>query len=158
MPPVKPELPAAAAPAHRNLPLLLLLAREGVIAQFRPLLKQHGLTEQQWRILRVLVEFGALEPQQIGRMCGLSSPSLAGILARMEEQGLVAREALAHDRRRQAVRPTEVSLSLAAQLAPEIEAVYQALEARLGLRFVEELYRTLDGLIAALPGSERASP
>ena len=168
MPPVKPEQPApvdtsrsagpAASPplAHRNLPLLLLLAREGVIGLFRPLLKAHGLTEQQWRILRVLVEFGALEPQQIGRMCGLSSPSLAGILARMEEQGLVAREALAHDRRRQAVRPTPRSLALTAQLAPEIEATYRGLEERLGASAVRDVYRVLDSLIAALPVDGRS--
>ena len=52
----------AAAFTHRNLPRLLLQARESVIAHFRPILKAHGLTEQQWRVLRALVDAGPLEP------------------------------------------------------------------------------------------------
>ena len=52
------ETTEAAPLAHRNLPLLLLQARERVIAQFRPILKAHGLTEQQWRVLRALVDAG----------------------------------------------------------------------------------------------------
>lgn len=138
---------------HRNLPLLLLLAREGVIARFRPVLKLHGLTEQQWRILRLLVEVESLEPRQIVRLCGISSPSLAGILARMEEQGLVARAGLVHDKRRQAISATAKSRKLAARMAPKIEAVYAALEARLGAAAVARLYATLDEVLAALePG------
>ena len=164
---VKPALPPARTPAdappaaaqagrapapipHRNLPLLLLLAREGVIGLFRPILKAHGLTEQQWRVLRVLVEFGPLEPHQIGRLCGLSSPSLTGILARMDAQGLVTRSALAHDKRRQAVAATARSLRLSARMAPQIEAAYQSLEDRLGAPVVAQLYTTLDTLLQAL--------
>jgi hypothetical protein len=43
---------------HRNLPLLLLQARERVIARFRPILNAHGITEQQWRIVRALIDHG----------------------------------------------------------------------------------------------------
>jgi homoprotocatechuate degradation regulator HpaR len=137
---------------HRNLPLLLLLAREGVIARFRPILNQHGLTEQQWRILRVLVETDVLEPRQIVHLCGISSPSLAGILARMAEQGLVTRQGLAHDRRRLAVSATARSRRMARRMAPQIEAVYAGIEAEMGAEAVARLYAALDGVIAALGG------
>ena len=40
--------------AHRNLPRLLLQAREAVMAHTRPSLREHGLSDQQWRVLRVL--------------------------------------------------------------------------------------------------------
>jgi homoprotocatechuate degradation regulator HpaR len=139
--------------ARRNLPLLLLQAREAVIAQFRPLLKHHRVTEQQWRIVRVLVEFGALEPREIGALCAISSPSLAGILARMEQQGLVARTALAHDRRRQAVTPTAKSEALAERLAPAIEAVYARIEAALGHGTVRTLDASLDHVVGTLGGA-----
>lgn len=144
---VKPGL------THRNLPLLLLQAREAVIARFRPVLKAHGLTEQQWRILRVLVEVPSLEPREIVLLCGISSPSLAGILARMEAQGLVSREGLAHDRRRQAVSATRESLRLARRMAPQIEAVYAALEAQLGRASLDRLYDSLDGVLNTLDTS-----
>ena len=47
------------APSRRNLALLLLRSREGVMAHFRAILHQHGLTEQQWRVLRALLDAGA---------------------------------------------------------------------------------------------------
>ena len=50
---------------HRNLPLLLLQARERVLSHFRPLLNANGVTEQQWRIVRVLYEVPSLEPREI---------------------------------------------------------------------------------------------
>src|SRR3569833_4092471 len=64
---------------HRNLPLMLMQARERVISYFRPILNTHGITEQQWRIVRVLLEVPALEPRQIGELCAISSPSMAGV-------------------------------------------------------------------------------
>lgn len=140
----------AAAITHRNLPLLLLHARESVIAHFRPLLNEHGVTEQQWRIVRALLEHGALEPRQIVSICRISSPSLAGVLTRMDELGLVTRERLDHDQRRVHVTATARSRTLAASMAPRVEAVYAAIEATLGAEFIEGLYVTLDTLINRL--------
>jgi homoprotocatechuate degradation regulator HpaR len=136
--------------AHRNLPMLLLRAREGVLAHFRPILKAHGVTEQQWRIVRVLMEVGPLEPRQLVELCCLSSPSLAGILARMDELGLVARERVGHDQRRVRVSLTPASRRLAARMAPQIEAVYRDIEAHIGADFTVRFYRTLDELIAMM--------
>jgi homoprotocatechuate degradation regulator HpaR len=144
MPSERPQL------KHRNLPLLLLQAREGIFARFRPLLNAVGLTEQQWRVIRALLDHGPLEPRQIGEICCLSSPSLAGILARMDDMGLVQRERLEHDQRRVLVAVTEKGEALAAELAPQIEATYQALEAQIGPRFTRDLYDMLDQLLGKL--------
>lgn len=147
---------AAAAPdpdrvfVHRNLPLLLLRAREHVIAHFRPALNAAGVTEQQWRIVRALLEEGPLEPRQIVTLCAISSPSLAGVLARMDDLGLVRRERLGHDARRVKVSLTARSRALARRLAPQIEAIYADIERRIGHRFTQDFYRTLDELIALL--------
>lgn len=136
---------------HRNLPLLLLLqAREGIFARFRPLLNAVGLTEQQWRVIRALLDHGPLEPRQIGEICCLSSPSLAGILARMDDMGLVQRERLEHDQRRVMVSVTDKGQTLAAELAPQIEDTYAQLEADIGEEFAQELYQTLDRLLSKL--------
>ena len=137
----------AAGFTHRNLPLLLLHARESVIGQFRPLLNAHGVTEQQWRIVRALLEQGSMEPRQIVDVCRISSPSLAGVLARMDDLGLVARERHANDQRRVQVTLTDKSRALAAQMAPQIEAIYQTLEAHIGREFIDRFYAALDELI-----------
>ncbi len=135
---------------HRNLPLLFLQARESIFARFRPILNAAGVTEQQWRVIRALLEHGPLEPRQIGEICRLSSPSLAGMLARMADLGLVLRERLDHDQRRVKVSVTPKGQALAAELAPTIEATYRELEKQLGLEFIEHLYATLDEVIAKL--------
>jgi len=145
-----PARRAAALPSHRNLPLLLLQARESVIANFRPILNAQGVTEQQWRIVRALIEQGPLEPRQIGEVCRISSPSLAGVLARMDEQGLVRRERMASDLRRVSVSATAKSRAMAAAMAPRIEAAYRAIEARVGSAFYDDLLASLDRLIAVL--------
>ena len=138
---------------RRNLPLLLLQAREHVIAHFRPILHAHGLTEQQWRIIRVLLDTGPLEPRQIGERCTISSPSLAGVLSRMEELGLIKRERIANDLRRVRVSLEPRSRSLAAKLAPQIEATYAHLESLIGADFSASFQHALDELIRALEAS-----
>ncbi|HNU09975.1 MAG TPA: homoprotocatechuate degradation operon regulator HpaR [Rubrivivax sp.] len=139
---------------HRNLPLLLLQARERVIARFRPALQAAGVTEQQWRIVRCLFESGPLEPRQIALLCAFSSASLAGVLARMDDIGLVTRTRLGHDARRVQVALTPKGRALARQLAPRIEAIYREIEAAIGAPFARSFYDTLDELIVRLdPGN-----
>jgi homoprotocatechuate degradation regulator HpaR len=139
---------------HRNLPLLLLQARERVISHFRPILNAHGITEQRWRIVRVLLEVPALEPREIGELCAISSPSLVGVLSRMEELGLVERRRVEHDQRRVRVSLTARARSLAARMAPQIEATYQLIETRMGREFMEGLEQSLDQLLATLDAGE----
>lgn len=151
------QSPPAAIFEHRNLPLLLLQARESVIARFRPILNANGVTEQQWRIARALLEFGPMEPREIVVRCGISSPSLAGVLARMEQLGLVHRERFEHDLRRLRVSLTPRSRALALRLAPQVEATYAELEAQLGPRLVGQLYALLDELQVKLGAAESES-
>jgi homoprotocatechuate degradation regulator HpaR len=91
----------------------MLQAREALVSRFRPLLHESGLTEQQWRIIRLLLDTGPLEPRQIGGYCQLSSPSLAGVLSRMEEMKLVSRSRFGNDQRRVRVSLTARSRNLA---------------------------------------------
>jgi homoprotocatechuate degradation regulator HpaR len=142
---------------HRNLPLLLLQAREAVLSRFRPLLKANGLSEQQWRIVRALIDFGPMEPRQIVQLCGISSPSLTGVLARMDELGWVRRERFDNDARRVMVTLAPKTRALVKRLAPSIDAVYNEIEALIGREFTQSLYQSLDAVIARLgPGDDAA--
>lgn len=148
-----------AALRHRNLPLLLLQAREALMAQFRPLLNAEGVTEQQWRIIRALGEaeeagFGPLEPRQLCELCSISSPSIAGVLARMEEVGLVRRERMDSDQRRVRVSRTAASRAIAARIAPQAEARYRSLETAIGVEVMQQVYDTLDRLLGHLASAD----
>jgi len=143
---------------HRNLPLLLLQARERVLAHFRPILNANGVTEQQWRIVRVLYEVPSLEPREIVELCRISSPSMAGVLARMAELGLVVRRRLPRDQRRVRVSLTTRARVMAARMAPQIDATYRRIEQTIGTEFSARFQQTLDQLLATLPahGARRA--
>ncbi|SIT45210.1 Transcriptional regulator, MarR family [Paraburkholderia piptadeniae] len=145
-------------PMHRNLPMLLLRARELMMARFRPLLTAQGLTEQQWRIIRALHENGPLEPRQLCTLCTISSPSLAGVLARMEDLGHVTKERFEDDQRRVRVSLTAQSAEIVERMAPLLEAEYRALETQVGAKIVDDLYVAVDALINELAKGEEGEP
>jgi homoprotocatechuate degradation regulator HpaR len=142
--------PSSTRVAHRNLPMLLLRAREKMMERFRPLITAHGLTEQQWRVIRALNESGPLEPRQISDLCTISSPSMAGVLARMESLGLITKERFAEDQRRVLVSLTKKSHQLVKAISRELEARYAALEEEVGRDVVERVYRAIDDLLTGL--------
>ena len=132
---------------HRNLPRLLLQARESVMAHTRPSLREHGLSDQQWRVLRVLGEQGTMETGKIAREAYILGPSLTGVLARMERDGLVKRERDPADQRRTVVQATAKGLKLVEKLSHVVEAHYGWMEKSLGKRKLTELYGLLDEVI-----------
>ncbi len=134
--------------AHRNLPRLLLQARESLMARTRPSLRQHGLSDQQWRVLRVLGEHGTLETGRVAREATILGPSLTGVLARMERDGLVRRERDPADQRRTVVEATPKGLKMVDRLSTTVETHYQWLERSLGRQKLAQLYALLDELIA----------
>ncbi|WP_298935805.1 homoprotocatechuate degradation operon regulator HpaR [uncultured Ruegeria sp.] len=87
----------------RSLPIALLRAREKVMGPIRTLLSDAGVTEQQWRVLRVLNEEGPQEPTHIAERACLLLPSLTRILQNLEQKDLIARRNHPVDRRRQIV-------------------------------------------------------
>jgi homoprotocatechuate degradation regulator HpaR len=133
---------------HRNLPRLLLQARESVMAHTRPSLREHGLSDQQWRVLRVLGEHGTVETGRVAREAYILGPSLTGVLARMERDGLIRRERDPADQRRTVVEATAKGLKLVEKLSSTIESHYQWLEKSLGKQKLSQLYELLDRLIA----------
>lgn len=135
---------------HRNLPHLLLLVREQLMGSFRPLLRERGVTEQQWRVLRVLSESNAMEPNQLALACTLLSPSLTRMLSTMESAGLIHRERSALDHRRQNISLTQKSRELLVEMGPLVDAQYEAIEARLGETLTAELYAALDSALHRL--------
>ncbi len=142
--------------AHRNLPRLLLETREAVLLHFRPNLRKSGLTDQQWRVLRVLAEHSSCDVATIAQEAYLLGPSLSGVLSRMERDGLVLRTVDSQDARKQVIRAAPKAKRLAAKLARSIEAHYAGMEAALGKPQLMQLYALLDAVIA-MPAPELAT-
>jgi len=143
---------------HRNLPQLMLQAREALMAQFRPILNENGVTEQQWRIIRALLTHGPLEPRQLCGLCQISSPSIVGVLLRMEEAGFVVRERMAEDQRRISVTVTTRSRQLGRRMIPAIEARYASIEQQVGVETLQRVYDVLDALLVPLGHAPADAP
>ncbi len=133
--------------AYPNLPQRMLKARDSLMANFRPILNRFDITEQQWRILRALDEHGQLEPKEIGELCQISSPSMAGMLSRMEEIELIARGPVAGDQRRVIVRLSQKGTHLLSQIGPLIDLQYSYIEQTYGKQIFADLFKVLEAFI-----------
>ncbi len=136
----------------RSLPMALLRAREAVMRQFRPSLRRHGLTEQQWRILRALAAVEASEVTELAHTAFLLGPSLSRILRDLEARRLIERRTAESDLRRGVVSISEKGLKLMEVVAPSSEAIYAAITRRYGARKLAELQEMLGALEASLAG------
>lgn len=133
---------------HHNLPQVFLKARDALMSHFRPILNHFGVTEQQWRILRVLDEHGQLEPRVMCDLCQILSPSMTGVLSRMEDLGLIRRERVQADQRRVLVRLAAKGDRLIDEIAPLIERQYLLIEQAYGKQ-LDDLSAAMDGFIRA---------
>ncbi len=105
----------------RSLPMALLRAREAVMRHFRPSLRDHGLTEQQWRILRALASVESMEVGEIALATCLLGPSLSRILRDLEIRRLIQRRSPKSDLRRGIVSIAPAGLALIDAVAPASE-------------------------------------
>ena len=130
-------------PLERSLPMALLRARESIMAFFRPLLNEIGLTEQQWRIIRVLHEQDDLEFHELARLACILPPSLTGMLTRLERKRLLRRRKVASDQRRLHVALTREGAAHFADMSRRMEQAYLSIECQFGRQRVAELFALL---------------
>ncbi|EDZ48302.1 transcriptional regulator, MarR family [Rhodobacterales bacterium Y4I] len=112
----------------------------------RALLSGAGLTEQQWRVLRVVQEDGPIDPTQIADKACLLLPSLTRILQKLEEKQLISRARDKEDRRRQVVRIAPAGEKV---IADNIEASLELMN-RTRARMGPERYEALLDLLNEL--------
>ena len=73
---------------NRSLAITLLKSREAVMNRFRPMLASAKITEQQWRVLRGLSEYGEVEAGKLAIIACILPQSLSRISRNFEKQNL----------------------------------------------------------------------
>ncbi|AZF06242.1 homoprotocatechuate degradation operon regulator HpaR [Pseudomonas sp. R5-89-07] len=136
---------------RQSLTLALLQAREAAMSFFRPSLNEHGLTEQQWRIIRILEQHGELEIYQLAELACILKPSMTGVLVRMEAAGMVHRRKAEQDQRRVLVTLADKGKASFDSMSQCMEANYQRLQDQFG----EEKFQALLGLLDDLKNIKR---
>ena len=137
----------------RSLPIALLRARERVMGPIRAMLADAGVTEQQWRVLRVLQESGPNDPTRISQSACLLLPSLTRILQKLEEKELIRRRPDPVDKRKQIVEITAPGEALIAANFDTSVALMQQVRRRLG----EDRFDLLLDLLNDLDGPDNPS-
>lgn len=138
----------------RSLPMALLRGREAVMRHFRPLLRAHGLSEQQWRILRALTEVDAIDVTELAERAFLLGPSLSRMLRDLEGRKLIARKLAKDDQRRSRVSITPKGLRLIETVAPFSEGIYAEIARSFGgaqLGALQDMLRALEESLSAMP-------
>jgi homoprotocatechuate degradation regulator HpaR len=131
---------------QRSLPIALIRARENVMTPIRQMLSESGLTEQQWRVLRVLDEYGALEPSQLAKHAALLLPSQTRIVQSMAQKGLVERREHRNDRRRTVIEITAAGQAIINDNAVKAAEIAAQIRDKIGPRRFETLLDILDDL------------
>lgn len=132
----------------RSLTIALLRAREATMARFRPLIAEHDLTEQQWRVLRALADGAAetLDATELAARSVIMTPSLTRILRTLEDRDLIERAKANGDGRRWEIGLTAQGRAVFDAIAPHSEAAYKTIERTVGREKLEQLLSLLDEL------------
>lgn len=129
---------------RQALPIALLKAREAVMGHFRPMLAQHNVTEQQWRVLRLLSERGQIDATELAQGAALLAPSLTRMIKALEDRKLIKTTKDAADGRRLLVRIDDAGVMLLEDVRPESLKIYEELELRIGHDKIEALIALLN--------------
>ena len=140
----------------RALPIALLRAREATLRPFRAHLDAHGLTAQQWRVIRSLCETGPMTASELSQRCVLMPPSLSRILRALTDRGLVTRIApeARGDARRKPVRLSDAGEALFRSMSGRSEEIHAEIETAFGRERMDALLDLLIELRHAVEGPE----
>lgn len=137
-------------PYPKSLAGTLLAAREAVMAPIRPVLHDAGVTEQQWRVLRILVDAGPLDLTGMARMALLHPPSVTRIVRELLQRQLIDRTIDDADGRRSVVSITEEGRELVIRTAAHTKLMLDEYAARFGAKRLTALRSELAALTLAI--------
>lgn len=140
----EPDAPVPALrPFSQSLPMALLRARESVMRHFRPSLQAAGLTEQQWRTLRAVSDLGEVEVTRLAAATFLLPSSLSRILRDLERRDVISRRSDPTDGRGALISLAPTGWAMLNEIGGHSEAVYRAIESRLGPARIHQLMEAL---------------
>ncbi len=107
---------------------MLYRTLDAVMPRFRKIFNEFGLTEQQWRVLRVLWDLEAVTLNRLAGLTLIPAPSLVGIIDRLERAHLVNRQRSQSDRRKVNIVLTTQGAALEQEIMPNVAAAYAELK------------------------------
>ncbi len=126
-----------------SLPMLLHRALDGIMPDYRELFARYKLTEQQWRILRVLWSSQKVTSAELAHRTLLPAPSLVGIIDRLEKKKLVSRLRSVKDRRVVYIVATAEGRALEQEVSPQVQKIDERLRSAVSVEEWHSMEETL---------------
>jgi homoprotocatechuate degradation regulator HpaR len=142
-------------PFERALPVGLLRAREAVMFHMRPVLRAHGTTEQQWRVLRALNVDYPMDKTTLANRAALLMPSLLRILKDLKQLGLIRLVRSATNRRLSGAILTTKGATYVGEVTAAINEKSKVVKEAIGEQMVENLLSLLREVEVRLSRLER---
>ncbi len=146
--------PRKVPPFEQSFAALMLSTKEAVLAPMRPHLRDHNITEPQWRVLRVINDRGATYATGLAEAGLLHAPSVTRILKELEERKLIVREPDISDRRRAMVALTPEGREIVKAISRHVLRILDIYSDRFGAKRLEKLASELRALKGAINGVE----
>jgi DNA-binding MarR family transcriptional regulator len=143
---------------ENSIGYLLNRAAHLIAARFGDDLKAHGVGLQTWRILAALSQWGNQSMSELANHTGAELSYLSRLVASLQDQGLVEREASALDKRTALLSLTDEGWSLVRELAPKARGMERLSVAGVPAADLQATLRTLRAACHNLVDDEHASP
>ena len=112
-----------------SLPMILHRTLDATMPDYRELFARYNLTEQQWRVLRVLWSSKKVTSVELSNRTLIPAPSLVGVIDRLTRKELVTRVRSVEDRRAVFVIATAKGQALEEEVSPQVSQIDQRLRA-----------------------------
>jgi homoprotocatechuate degradation regulator HpaR len=136
-------------PTSRSLPISLLQTRELIREVVRPMLMRHRITEQQWRVLRVISEDVRIDASTVAARACLLAPSVTRIVRALAERGFISSVRDVSDKRRTVLQLTGAGEAFIEKVSPESAEIFAKLRQTVGSERWEQLATLLSDIQAA---------
>lgn len=130
----------------RSLAVACTRGREAVVSRFRPLLRRENLSEQQWRVLRLLCDQHALSSIDISARSCIHKVSISRIIKSLEQRNMVERIASESDLRSSYVVLTDHGKAVMEPLIEEATEIHKSIALDFGFDDYEKLLGLLNKL------------
>jgi len=117
------------------------------MSPIRKVLKDHDVTDQQWRVLRVLHENGLMDAKELARSACVLAPSLTRIIKYLEQSNMLTRRIDSKDGRRVLLEILPLGAELIESVTPEVQVIYQGLSDKYGAQKMSDLLDLLHDVV-----------
>lgn len=137
-----------------SLPMILHRTLDAAMPDYRELFARYNLTEQQWRVLRVLWSSKNVTSVDLSNRTLIPAPSLVGVIDRLEKKGFVTRVRSVEDRRAVYVVATAQGRALEEQVSPQVSEIDQRLRASV----TAEEWRVMERVLEKISAGATSAP